>query len=180
MHKFQGLEFEIVIFDTVESPCVKPSDFTTGSQGSKSMRLVNVAITRAKQKLIVVANYNYILQEMPTSATMRLVVEAAANSPRLSSLDIVNFASTSSEDSAAFPNTRQKAFHSLATAIDTQKRSSDDAEIRHFTAQNFDEAFLQDIRNARLSIIIASPFISLKRANELLDDLCKKKKWVSK
>lgn len=121
VHKFQGLEFEIVIFDTVESPCVKPSDFTTGSQGSEFMRLVNVAITRAKQKLIVVANYNYILQEMPTSATMRLVVEAAANSPRLSSLDIVNFASTSSEDSAAFPNTRQKAFHSLATAIDTQK-----------------------------------------------------------
>ena len=35
VHKFQGLEFEIVIFDTVESPGVKPSDFTAGSEGSE-------------------------------------------------------------------------------------------------------------------------------------------------
>ena len=90
-------------------------------KGQKLLRLVNVAITRARQKLIVVANYHYILQEMPASATMRLAVEAAANSARLSSLDIVNFASTSSEGPATFPHARQKTFHSSTTAIDTKK-----------------------------------------------------------
>src|SRR5258708_5590695 len=56
VHRFQGLEAEVIIFDTVESPPLPPPEFTSGQWGSKAMRLVNVAVTRAQYKLIVVAN----------------------------------------------------------------------------------------------------------------------------
>jgi superfamily I DNA and/or RNA helicase len=174
VHKFQGLEFEIVIFDTVESPGVKP--WCTGSEGSPSMRLVNVAITRAKQKLILVANYKYILQEVPESATMRLAVEAAANSARLSSLDIINFASISSEDPTAFPNTRNNTFHSLNTAIDTKASGGDYIDIKHLTDEKFYDSLHQDIQDAHSSIVIASAFAASNRLNKLLPRLVEKQR----
>jgi superfamily I DNA and/or RNA helicase len=59
IHSFQGLQFEVVIFDTVESPPIDPWFVDGGKVGAEAMRLVNVAVTRPKHKLIIVANVNY-------------------------------------------------------------------------------------------------------------------------
>ena len=56
VHTFQGLEFVGVIFDTVDAPRIPLSPFTNGPLGSDAMRLINVAITRARDKLVLVAH----------------------------------------------------------------------------------------------------------------------------
>lgn len=60
VHQFQGDEKDIIIFDTVESyPNEKLGQLTSNNKGNAVDRLVNVAITRAKGKLIVIGNYSY-------------------------------------------------------------------------------------------------------------------------
>ncbi|MHB8620604.1 MAG: DEAD/DEAH box helicase [Chloroflexota bacterium] len=70
VHRFQGLEREAIIFDTVESPPYLPAPFVRGGPGSESMRLINVAITRARSRLAVIANVTYLRQTLPRHATL--------------------------------------------------------------------------------------------------------------
>jgi len=89
IHRFQGLEFDVVIFDTVESPPMNPFDFTTGGYGSEAMRLVNVAITRPKHKLIIVANDKYLHVKLGASATLRLALDEARKAATIECNDLV-------------------------------------------------------------------------------------------
>jgi superfamily I DNA and/or RNA helicase len=63
IHAFQGLEFDALILDLVESPGIKMAPFLRGGWGSDAMRLLNVAVTRARHKLLIVANMKYISGE---------------------------------------------------------------------------------------------------------------------
>jgi len=60
VHAFQGLEFDALIFDLVESPGLAIAPFLKYGWGSEAMRLMNVAVTRARHKLLIVANMDYI------------------------------------------------------------------------------------------------------------------------
>ena len=61
-HKFQGREFPVVVFDTVETRLGGPgwvAQATLGDGNSwhrDGMRLVNVAVTRVKHRLYVIAS----------------------------------------------------------------------------------------------------------------------------
>ncbi len=76
VHAFQGLEFDVLIFDTVESPGLEIAPFLRGGWGSDAMRLLNVAVTRARQKLLIVANMEYIREE-PSSSLLPQMMELA-------------------------------------------------------------------------------------------------------
>lgn len=65
VHAFQGLEFGALVFDVVESPRIRIPQFTSDEWGTNAMRLLNVAITRARDKLLIVANLDYIRKEPP-------------------------------------------------------------------------------------------------------------------
>src|SRR5579875_16956 len=77
VHAYQGLEFDALIFDVVESPGLVIAPFLREGWGSESMRLLNVAVTRAKHKLFIVANMQYIRQQMPASFMLRKITELA-------------------------------------------------------------------------------------------------------
>lgn len=76
VHAFQSLEFDVLIFDTVESPEVTISRFTSDRWGTNAMRLLNVAVTRARYKLLIVANMPYIRQQ-PASSILVQMMELA-------------------------------------------------------------------------------------------------------
>src|SRR5258708_1703668 len=95
VHRFQGLEADVIIFDTVESPSEKLTDFTGGSWGSGAMRLINVAVTRAKYKLIIVANYQYLHDNLTQRATLRYVMEDAYAAGHIRSEDILSLRASS-------------------------------------------------------------------------------------
>lgn len=60
VHQFQGSERDVIVLDTVESyPAKKPGILTRSNDNGSVDRLVNVAATRARGKLITVANANY-------------------------------------------------------------------------------------------------------------------------
>ncbi len=59
VHQFQGSERDVIIFDAVESYPSTKVGFLMGKSMDAVTRLINVAVTRARGKLVVVANAKY-------------------------------------------------------------------------------------------------------------------------
>lgn len=59
VHQFQGSESDVLIFDAVESYPTNRVGFLMGKVPNEVLRLINVAITRARGKLITVANAKF-------------------------------------------------------------------------------------------------------------------------
>lgn len=59
VHQFQGSESDVVIFDAVESYPKNAVGVLMGKNQNQVIRLINVAVTRAKGKLITVANFRF-------------------------------------------------------------------------------------------------------------------------
>jgi len=70
VHRFQGLERQAIIFDTVEAEPERPSPFVSGGYGSEAMRLINVAVTRARTHLVVLANVEYLWGSLRRGSTL--------------------------------------------------------------------------------------------------------------
>jgi hypothetical protein len=213
VHRFQGLEFDVVIFDTVESPGIDPTEFTAGVRGSSSMRLINVAVTRARHKLFVVANRPYIQQKLSQDSILRQVVERAAQAASFSSLEVVGTSLASIVEQVAqkqpqlLPPMRTQqtqnadnlaswypsipdnngeilVLHAakkgkspelvISRPSDERKLNEQQNAIDHFTEATFFSIFKRDVRQAKKSIVIASPFISLNRSGDILPLLLEK------
>jgi superfamily I DNA and/or RNA helicase len=73
VHRFQGSERDVMIFDTVDSyPLDRPSMLLIGKD---SERLVNVAITRTRGKFIQVSNRNFIKNTVNKGKTIRQLID---------------------------------------------------------------------------------------------------------
>lgn len=59
VHQFQGSESDVIFFDAVESYLAKKPGWLMGKDFNSIQRLINVAVTRAKGKLITVANSRF-------------------------------------------------------------------------------------------------------------------------
>ena len=59
VHQFQGSERDLIIFDAVESYPASKVGWLMGKQMDSVSRLINVAVTRARGKLITVANARF-------------------------------------------------------------------------------------------------------------------------
>ncbi|MEH7302170.1 AAA domain-containing protein [Neobacillus drentensis] len=73
VHRFQGSERDVMIFDTVDSePQIRAGMLLTGKD---SERLINVAITRTKGKFIHVSNRSFIRNHVYSGKTLRQLGE---------------------------------------------------------------------------------------------------------
>lgn len=59
VHQFQGSESDVIIFDAVESYPGKKPGWLMSKDSDSIKRLINVAVTRARGKLVVVANKRF-------------------------------------------------------------------------------------------------------------------------
>ena len=59
VHQFQGSERDVIVLDVVESYPQNPGVLTSKNENGSVDRLVNVAVTRARGKLVTVANASY-------------------------------------------------------------------------------------------------------------------------
>ena len=71
VHQFQGSEKDVIIFDCVDSyRQAKPGVLLTGHKNNNSLRLINVAVTRARGKFITVANRGYWNNKLPLNNSL--------------------------------------------------------------------------------------------------------------
>jgi DNA polymerase III delta prime subunit len=64
VHRFQGRQKEIIIFDISDSDPHKPSRLVSG-RTTEHLKLLNVAISRPQDKLLVIANLDYVSRKIP-------------------------------------------------------------------------------------------------------------------
>jgi AAA domain len=79
VHRFQGQERDVVILDTVDAEPMKPGVLLSErGPHSAAQSLINVAISRARGKLIIVADVRYFEQRAAGSVVNKMVVRALA------------------------------------------------------------------------------------------------------
>ena len=81
VHKFQGSERDLMIFDLVEGKGKKPGLLFSDS-GSGAARLTNVAISRAKGKFIYVLDHRYVKDKFPDNHALRQFTNAVVKQVR--------------------------------------------------------------------------------------------------
>jgi len=77
VHRFQGGERDMVIFDTVDAAPLAPGILLSGKGGASSAtNLINVSISRARGKLVVIADVAYFKQHDADSVVSQVLREA--------------------------------------------------------------------------------------------------------
>jgi len=78
IHRFQGHESDVVIFDTVDAAPMAPGMLLSGDgQASVARNLLNVSISRARGKLIIIADVGYFTANLPQGVVTELLRQAA-------------------------------------------------------------------------------------------------------
>lgn len=156
IHKFQGNERECIVFDLVEGQPFPPGILTKGPFiDSEPGRLINVAISRAEGKFILVGNGNYILNKFSVNdAVFQIMEEIKKNGETLDSLSIL---STSFD--SEIKDTVSQAGRQLSVGA-----------ISILNEKNFYDVFREDLKIAKSSVVIFSPFIARKRLRTIKKD----------
>lgn len=79
VHRFQGQERDVVILDTVDAEPMKPGVLLSErGTDATAQNLINVAISRARGKLIVVADVRYFARRAADSVVTKMIMRALA------------------------------------------------------------------------------------------------------
>jgi ssDNA-binding Zn-finger/Zn-ribbon topoisomerase 1 len=143
VHRFQGREAGLVIFDLVEGP-MRNIRWLSGPFGSEAMRIINVAITRAQAKIIFIANLKYLKKKLDKQSILRQILE-----------DV--------EKNHLVVNT-EEFFPFIRIPIEKTETIKLDDTLPHFCNQTyFYKAFQNDLSNAESKVVIVSPFMTQNR-----------------
>ncbi|MFO7667195.1 MAG: AAA domain-containing protein, partial [Desulfobacterales bacterium] len=150
VHNFQGSEADLVIFDLVnDEPHFRVGMFIP-SLDEDMKRLINVALTRAKRRLFVVGNFDYI-QKLAKNAFLggELIPFLKERFPCVNANSVVPYGLASSSADA-----QAKVFGGKVES---------DADRIMMTQDRFYSFFCGDVNDAKERVIIYSPFITQDR-----------------
>jgi superfamily I DNA and/or RNA helicase len=158
VHRFQGGEESIIIFDTVEGSGTKVAPMLDDTKpDSDARRLLNVAITRAKYRFYLVAHTKHLLSDLHDDSVLsRMIHHFYGNAQQIQSGCLVD---------SYFTND----FERLAKVF-LSPGGIPEPNLGHmYTEKNFWFMFLQDVIQSQKRIIILSPFLSTRRSSNFMD-----------
>ena len=163
VHRFQGDQKDIVIFDIPDSEGVFPSQLidstSSRAQGSK---LMNVAFSRSKDILIVFANVSYLQERLPATSILRNLLSDMQTKGKV--IDVKQIIKLGPFSLPSRPNFTPK------TNINIK-----DDEAGWFDENNFEKPFEKDLKKAKKSIVIFSAFCT-ERRTAFWGDILRQKK----
>jgi len=160
VHRFQGGEADLVVYDTCESPKELPTRLTGGStkldtedpEIDDASRLHCVALSRAKFQLIILANLTWLRQTLPDSSKLKEIVK------EISKLGSV------------LPVPEQHSALRLFSKEIPEGLFSINLKDSHYILcdeSNFYRLFENDIKTCKKNIIIVSPYLGENRISLL-------------
>ena len=160
VHRFQGGEKDLIIFDTVDGPPFqRPGKLLCGPfpergrAASEASKLINVAVTRAKGKLILVANRSFFRQKLSKTDAVFFVLDFAYRRKPVDSCDIL-------------PSYFDKL---IINQRGSPQPVPEPEEWRVWNENRFYDHFVKDLREAKERVVIFSPFLARKRLAGLMD-----------
>jgi hypothetical protein len=160
VHKFQGLEQDLIIFDIAEGPMPRygPSGLVDGVDlGSQAAKLINVSITRPRAQIAVVANVQYLASKLPRDAILlQLLGQLQGRGTVVDSKRVVDDYFCSE-------------FERWARLLEPRDDGINPNDGTLYTERNFYAGFFADLRKATKEIIIVSPFLTANRAQQFFN-----------
>jgi hypothetical protein len=155
VHKFQGLESDIVIFDCVDGTGSRGSMLNDMYQNSNARVLLNVALTRARSKFILIANVQYF---------ENLISDSGVFPRMLTQLR---------ESGVQITGTQLNEILSEAPAPCVVDQSHDFTPVANtasllFNEVSFWEAFLRDLNQAEKTVFLCSPYVTRHRSGQIV------------
>jgi len=148
-HTFQGSEAPIVIFDlVVDEPHWRVALFTPDFDDT-NRRLLNVALTRAQDRLVIVGDFDYARKNGKKAFLSRLLRYAADRYPSVDATDLVP------------TGLAARAAHAQRTVHGGTPEPASDRMV--MTQEDFDAYLPGDLAAARDRVVIYSPFITERR-----------------
>ena len=83
IHRFQGRECDVVIIDLVDAAPMRPGVLLSGGSHTDAANLINVSVSRARGKLIVVADVGYFEAQAAGAIVTTLLRDASRDGIRL-------------------------------------------------------------------------------------------------
>lgn len=159
VHRFQGKERELIILDLVEGPVRQIRWLGSEDRKTDAGRLINVAITRAKSKLIIVANLGYLDKKLSGNSILRRILFSIRNNHPI-------------VDANTFFDFIPDVFD-IEKMIDNEKLLVDDINIDDknyfFSQAYFYPFFYNDLQNCEKEVIIFSPFVTKRRTDSFIN-----------
>ena len=154
-HSFQGSEADVVILDLVnDEPQWKVGLFIGGTLDPQAIRLLNVALTRARRRLIIVGDFKYIVSHAKKAFMGKeLIPFLQENYESVDALQIVR------------NGLAAKAAQAQLSVSGGVVEAEQDRVV--VTQEDFYRFLLHDVLHARTRIVIYSPFITQNRLAEL-------------
>jgi hypothetical protein len=153
-HTFQGSEAPVVIFDFVLDEPHRQAGLFDPSLNETNLRLLNVALTRARRRLILIGDFQWIEQHANREASLlKLTRFLKAHYPCVNALDVVT-----------------EGLHARAAAAHQLVLSGLDAPAHErvvVTQEDFYRYFIRDLDAAESRIVIYSPFLTPDRIGAL-------------
>jgi hypothetical protein len=83
IHRFQGRECDVVIIDLVDAAPMRPGVLLSGGVQTDASNLLNVSISRARGKLIIVADVGYFEDHAPEGVVTAILRDASQGGVRI-------------------------------------------------------------------------------------------------
>jgi len=163
VHSFQGVEKEYIIFDLVEAPFGRRIGILVNDKHNRylgkdpseneAMRLLTVAFSRPKEKLLIISHNKHILSNLPESSVLRrIIVDLIMRNAVIDGSSLVPYY-IPKED---FPDS---ALFSLDELLEKEAV---------FNQRSFYPHFIRDIKRAKKEVIIISGYMSRNRVEKLM------------
>lgn len=145
VHRFQGNERDIIICEISDSDGCYASKFVRSTSiNEDGSRLLNVALSRAKQCLLLVANFTFLRAKLPRDAFIRKTLDFFVDHGQALTVDNVLPSDIPEKPS------EEKTVSGPAERLKT----------RVFTQQDFYKAFRKDCEDVAESLVVFSPFVT--------------------
>jgi ribosomal protein L37AE/L43A len=154
VHTFQGDETSALIFEVPDSPGADVGLGVFGDDAppdSQAARLLNVAISRAREQLIMVVNLKHLDEHLAANSLLRSVLHVMQSRGRvIAGRDVLRLGPIDSD---------------LRGLIGHVALSDTAQQFGIFDENDFSSAFAADIAAAERSIVLVSGFITKARAD---------------
>lgn len=159
VHKFQGGEESIIIFDSCEGTGLKVAPMLAETMpDSDARKLLNVAFTRAQNRFYFIGHTKHLLSDVHKDAVLRGIIHHLYEKAEIIDSEklVDNYFTTDFE---------KWAEEILVTPKHRQQPISGDL----FTERNFWAQFCQDLIGVKDRLIILSPFLAVRRSSVLMN-----------
>jgi hypothetical protein len=157
VHRFQGNEKTTMLIDIPDSTGVQPSRFIRAAGVHEDgARLLNVALSRARERLILLADFEYLRRRVGGDSVIGRILRRFENDGE--PLDVADVVKLGPDN---WINAIRK--------VDPPQFELDPKATGVFTEATFFPAFQQDVLRAKSSVVIFSPFATERGAGRLAD-----------